>query len=235
MGGRIYSEKEAAELLQKAAKLQEQGDGTGYSAGVTLEELRRIAEEAGIAPDFLDKAIADGKAPRKEASLFNLVEETEQVVEGEIAPSETDLVVQAMRREGTVQALQQIGRTTTAQVMKGPMSARVDVSSRQGRTRVQVRSSPLMAYFLGLHTPLILATVAGPVVGRANPLAGIACSAGLLLAGWFGFTGLAKVGKRKAREMGERIAAKVEEVASEAPRGAAQEDQALRQQLGDAP
>lgn len=207
---KIYGEKEAAELLREAARLQEEVGEDAYSAGVTLEELRRIAKEAGIDPQYLDRAMALGRTSPKERSILNLSEETEHILDGEIPASEFDLLVTALQRHGSVQMGQQLGRTVSAQVTKAPMTANVNLSSRNGRTRLAVRSTPLLAYFLGLHVPLIAATVVGPLVGTHNLVGGIAASAGLVLGGLLAFTGLTKLGKRRAREMGASLASELE-------------------------
>jgi hypothetical protein len=203
---KIFGEQEAAELLRAAARMQEELGKDSYSAGVTLEELRRIASEAGIEPKYLDRALEQAQSAPRERSLLNLVEETEHVLDGEVPMGDVDLVAEALRRQGSVQMAQQLGRTVAAQVVKAPMVARVQLSSRNGRTRLTVRSVPLLAYFLGLHAPLIAACVAGPLVGSHNPVGGVLASAGLVLGGMLAFTGLARVGKRRARQMGERLA-----------------------------
>lgn len=53
-GKRIFSEQEASEILQRAAKLQEEDreSDPAYTPGITAEELERIAHEAGIDPNF---------------------------------------------------------------------------------------------------------------------------------------------------------------------------------------
>jgi len=55
--GRIFSDRETALILQKAAELQ--AERGGRSSGLTLEELRQIASEAGIEPHLVDEAWAE--------------------------------------------------------------------------------------------------------------------------------------------------------------------------------
>ncbi len=58
---RRYSEQEFALILRKAAEMQEApGDrgGRGSGGGLTLEEIRSIAAEAGISPDAVTRAAA---------------------------------------------------------------------------------------------------------------------------------------------------------------------------------
>ncbi|HEX7049069.1 MAG TPA: hypothetical protein VF188_02565 [Longimicrobiales bacterium] len=61
-GDRIFGDRETALILQKAAELQAQRGGR--SSGLTLEELRQIASEAGIEPHFVDEAWAELRGPK---------------------------------------------------------------------------------------------------------------------------------------------------------------------------
>lgn len=210
---RILSEAEAAEILRAAAELQE-SSGTDYSAGVTLDELRRIAVEAGIAPEFLEKAIQSPVATRK-SSLFRISEQTEIVLDGEVAPGNLDLVLAALRDHGSVSQYQQVGRTLTGTVTKAPMSAHVDISSRGGRTRVKVRSTPFLPYFLGLHVPLIGACVAGPVVGSWNPLAGIGVALATLATGLGLFQLLNRKSIQRSRGLADGLRNEVAKIVDE--------------------
>ncbi len=51
---RVFSDPETALILQKAAELQ--AERGGRSSGLTLEELRQVASEAGIEPHLVDEA-----------------------------------------------------------------------------------------------------------------------------------------------------------------------------------
>lgn len=60
-GDRIFGDRETAHILQKAAELQVQRGGR--SSGLTLEELRQVASEAGIEPHLVDEAWAELRRP----------------------------------------------------------------------------------------------------------------------------------------------------------------------------
>ncbi|MGE0000439.1 MAG: hypothetical protein AB7F50_01335 [Fimbriimonadaceae bacterium] len=211
---RILSEAEASEILRAAAELQE-ASGTDYSAGVTVEELQRIASEAGISPEFLAQAMRAPIAKTTTTSPLRLSQETEVVVDGEIAPENLDLLLSELKSKGGVSQFQQVGRSLSAMVNRVPMSARVELVSRGGRTRVKVKSIPFMPYFLGLHAPLIAACVAGPAVGSHNPLAGVAVAVGTFVAGLGLFSLFNKISLQKSRELASWLAEEVGRVANE--------------------
>jgi hypothetical protein len=156
---RVYSEQEASEILQKAAKLQEaQIVGPDYTPGVTLDELRRIAEEAGIDPKVLDQALADGSQPIEKAKWPF---EIERVLDGELAPDDFDLIQTAIGA-GT-----QVGRTLNATVWTGTGMTSVMVSSRNGRTRLSMKANPFFSLFFVLY-PLLVITFATTAIGSGN-------------------------------------------------------------------
>lgn len=62
---RRFGDAEITRILQTAAELQERSASVGYdpARGLTLDELRQIALEAGIDPRFVDLAVSDSDAP----------------------------------------------------------------------------------------------------------------------------------------------------------------------------
>ena len=58
----IFSDRQTAAILQKAAELQ--ADRGGRDAGLSLEELRQIAGEAGIEPELVDAALVELRRPK---------------------------------------------------------------------------------------------------------------------------------------------------------------------------
>jgi hypothetical protein len=63
--GRVFGDAEIARILQTAADLQERADArtTGTGHGLTLDDLRKVAQEAGIDPEFVDVAVAQARGP----------------------------------------------------------------------------------------------------------------------------------------------------------------------------
>jgi hypothetical protein len=58
----IFSDRQTAAILQKAAELQ--ADRGGRASGLSLEELRQIAGEAGIEPELVDAALVELRRPK---------------------------------------------------------------------------------------------------------------------------------------------------------------------------
>ncbi|MCH7903366.1 MAG: hypothetical protein IH944_02235 [Armatimonadetes bacterium] len=210
---RVFSEQEASEIMQRAVRLQESSStGEGYTPGVTMDELVRIAEEAGIDPKFLERAASGVDTEEKSTQgVFNLSEEFERVVEGEIDPEDFDQILHLVRRSGKG-GMSQVGRTLTGMGYVGVHVVHVDVESRKGRTRIKVRSSPLTAYFIALHGPLIgsfLALMFNIDAGR--PWLGFAIAVGLMTIGGSVFKSLINAGKRAAKKLTGQIVEVVEE------------------------
>ena len=62
---RVLGDAEVARILDTAADLQERSETIALSTGhgLTLEQLRQVAREAGIDPRFVDIAAAQGRGP----------------------------------------------------------------------------------------------------------------------------------------------------------------------------
>lgn len=212
---KVFSEKEAGELLQRAVKLQESGQsGGGYTPGVTLDELEKIANEAGVDPKYLHEALRNANSESERKGWHSLSDEYERVIDGELPPEHFDVVLEHVRNRnfGRGAGVNQVGRTMSVDTFTGGTSARVTITSRNGRTRVNVRSTALGAYFLSLHPTLILGFVlGGNLCGHGYVWQGLASGFGLVGAGFALFTHLVKRGKLKARELADKIATSVED------------------------
>lgn len=198
---KVFSEKEAADILQKAVKLQEAAGeaSNAYTPGITVDELRRIAEEAGLDPRYLEQAIAGEKLSEPAKKWFlNLVQEHDRVIEGELPPDRFDLVTEevssrSLRRSG----LRQIGRALEGQFSKGWGFGWMRISSRNGRTRLQVRSNSFVP-FMGMMYPSFiigLITAANLSEHGQGPL-GLGIMGALLVAGFTAF----RFGQKKSHE-----------------------------------
>ena len=204
---KLYSEAEAVEIVQRAARLQESSADSGtYRPGVSTDELRRIAEDAGIDTRYLERALQGEGEEQTRRSLLNLVEETEFVLSGEIAPEDFDEVMEALRKHGKVQVAQQIGRGMTGVLQRGSLFANFELFSKNGRTRMKLKATPFMAYFLGLHAPLILSLVLGVnLMARGMFVPGLLVLFGLLAVGGLVFWTIADAGKKKARAVAHEL------------------------------
>lgn len=133
----------------------------------------------------------------------------ERVVEGEIEPENFDLVikeikaVQRQNRGGNQAGLQQIGRRIFGNVMCGPAIGKLNITSRNGRTRIEVRTGAFMPLFIPLYPAFMLSAFAiGIGATEGAPIAGLVIA--LLLSG--GATFLARHLLRRGHEAGERLA-----------------------------
>lgn len=206
MPGNVFSEKEVSDILQKAVRLQEEGGGSEYTPGVTYDELVRIAVEAGIDKDCLLKAIESPAEPGPKQSLFNLIEEQDKVLDGELDVEGLGELMDQVRELVKLQRAQTFGKSIEAQAWRGGICGTLKVSSKRGRTRISFRQIPFVAYFTGLHLPLILSIPTAITLGvTGHALAAVLVPLAMLAAGGSVFYLVAQAGKRKARELFTKI------------------------------
>lgn len=220
-GKRIFSEQEASEILQRAAKLQEEDreSDPAYTPGITAEELERIAHEAGIDPNFLRRALDKVEPVESTKRRVQLEQVNERVVEGEIEPENFDLViedvkaVQRQHKGGNQSGIQQIGRRIFGNVMCGPAIGKMNITSRNGRTRIEVRTGPFMPLFMTLY-PAFLLSAFSIAIGATEGAPAIGIAIALLLSG--GSIALARQLLRRGHEAGEKLADDLSAKAQEA-------------------
>lgn len=211
-GKRIFSEQEASEIIQKAVRMQETSGTEQYTPGITAEELRKIAQEAGISAEFLEKAIA-GIDTEEKSTLgpFSLTEEFERVVEGEMNPEDYDKILNLVKPSHQ-RGISQVGRTLTGIGTTGPHMVHINVESRKGRTKVKVKYSPVFAYLIGLHGPLIGSIIAlASTAEHGNVWLGASIAAGLMVIGSGAFNWLVKSGRKAAKKLTGKIVEAIEE------------------------
>jgi hypothetical protein len=156
---RVFSEQEASEILQKAARMQEaEGVNPNYTPGITMDELQRIAAEAGIDPKVLERAILEGSTAKEKAKWPF---EIERVLDGELEPGDFDLV------QTSLGSATQVGRTLNTTIWTGTGMSTVLVSSRNGRTRLSLKANPFFSLFFVLY-PLLVAAFAGTAIGSGG-------------------------------------------------------------------
>jgi hypothetical protein len=213
---RVFSEQETSEVLQKAAKLQEAASDAAYTPGITRSELDRIASEAGIDTKFVEQALGEIQTTKPKRSWLNLSEEFERVVDGEVDPDDFDQILLDLKPVGHRHGLQQVGRTVSMQTYYKGAVCQVEMTSRKGRTRIKVKSVPLMAYFFSLHPALILGIVAGVNIGARGPwLIGCMVFFFSMLAGIMGFSTLVKKGHSSAQALVDVLEKRVEDHTSQ--------------------
>jgi hypothetical protein len=236
---KVFSEAEVSALIKRAVELQEQSH-VEYQPGVTSEELEHMASELGIAAEFLKQAIAEGGLPTSRKGPLNLTEEFEKVVDVEIPPEDFDLFVEEMRnrRRRSGGGIVQIGRTLKGQAWTGWSLPSVEITSRNGRTRIRVKSNPLFAWLVGIHPAFVASLIVFSALGAHGlilPAVGIV--AGLATASLIAFRWLLRKGHEASQAFTERLARKAREQAPQVPvsgvsvdESAAAETQTLGQQ-----
>ena len=101
--GRRSGDEEVGAILERAADLQGRSVAVtdGAARGLTLADLRQIAEEAGIDPRFVDLASADLAAPVKGTGIALAGGayrwRSNSTIPGEIDDSDRDRILQAIR------------------------------------------------------------------------------------------------------------------------------------------
>jgi hypothetical protein len=238
---RYFSEQEAADLVVRAAKLQEKSGGEKYTPGISYDELQKMAAEAGIDPEYLGQALAGVPTGDETAKSFlgiPLSTEFERVVDFELPPESFDVVadffppkVMGHGPQGPrmVNVGQQVGRTLMMQISQWPTFGQLRMTSRNGRTRITTKATAFLAYFVGLHVPVIISFILLMMLmpGQTrptslNPAVVLPTVMALMSAGIGLFTWMSRAGQRKMREITDAIAERV-----------AQEGASLRENLSN--
>lgn len=218
---RVFSEQEVADIVQRAAKLQEESAtaAKAYKPGVSRAELERAATEVGIAPEFLDLAIREKLAGGQPRSFFGLAQPVERVVEGEIDPQDFDLILENIRIWSSRRApVTQVGRTLHARAFTGSGAASIDVQSRNGRTRVRVKPFPIFE-ILGTFYPAFLATMmaAGPLAAAGHGIEAGVVGIGSFLAALGGFAFWSRKSNRAAARLADKIQSNIADQVASTP------------------
>lgn len=236
MSNPVFSEQQVQEILKRAVQLHEDSQSTTYTAGITLEELNRIAEELGVSPTYLEQAIRESKVPEVKAKI-SLVKEFEEVVDGEIDPDNFDVLTPLFRTVHSQNAPRQVGRSLQAQSWSGIGYASVDVTSRNGRTKIRARSLPLGPFLLGAYPAFIAAIVTTAALGKSG-MAGTYAPfiwGGALLAGGAAFRALLTKSQQGVANLVKKIKETVIEnvtITDPEVKPTVEETEEVRQKLG---
>ncbi|MCB0826248.1 MAG: hypothetical protein KDC26_08665 [Armatimonadetes bacterium] len=173
---KIFSEKEASDILIRAAKLQEElpEEGDEYIPGLTLSELKKMAKELGVDEKYVLRAIerppAGGfsiKEKKPEENFFGtpFSREYEAVIEGELPPEHFDVIIEDLQFSNTMKQRRhtmtpvQIGRSVHAQIWGGLTRGQFQMSSRNGRTRMKMKTNPFFSFFVSMYPTFIASVV----------------------------------------------------------------------------
>lgn len=199
-GERSYSEKQVAEILKRAALL-EQGRAPQTSS-LSLAEVEAIARESGLDPALVRAAARSLDATEQEKSttarLFGAPTHRtiERVVDGELTMLHHERLVGDLRalvpgspfRPAQIAS---IGRTLTVSAESSGAMVEISLTPRDGRTfvRIEVSNRALAGGLLGglgggLGGGLMPVVIAAAVTNHLGP-AGVVASGAALLVGAF--------------------------------------------------
>lgn len=145
---RRFGDDEVQRILEAAADLQERSSarGAGSARGLTIQELRQVAAEAGIDPHFIDIAATDIDAPmeRSDGRWLGGPDSWHfrTTVPGEVEDEERERIVLALRSlmgaKGEIEEV--FGRMEwTHNDGMGPII--IGISSRDGATEIDMTAN----------------------------------------------------------------------------------------------
>jgi hypothetical protein len=227
-GERIYSDKEASELLRRAAELQDSvAEGGMPRTGLTRAQVEQIAAEVGIEARFVREAMAEASAQRpnaaSESRLFGgpLALESTRIVPGEATEAQWEAIVREVRRIiGDSGRRDRLGRAWEWTSPERELEeTRVSVRPGEGQTEIEIVQRHDGAAFLYYMTTgmlsliaalgLVSAMQASPVVEATVAGGGLVGAAALLRAQFGRWT--RRKGQRQ-QELIERLVAAMQEV-----------------------
>ncbi len=207
---KVFSEQEVSAVVRRAVELQETAGKESYTPGVTPDELARIAGELGIEPKFLQQAIDEANSTESKRGPLHLTEEFERVVDVELAPEDYDVLLRYLKPAGNRGGFTQIGKTLSGTTWTGCSMAHVEVTSKRGRTRINVKSNALFAWLVSLH-PATLASFG--LLGGLGSTGRIWLALAIVSAIWavaiIAFKSLLEAGHRSARRLTDNLARSV--------------------------
>lgn len=208
-GDPFYSEKEAAEIIRRAGELQEEKAEEGYAPGIAAEELRRLALDVGIKPEYFEQALSE----RRGGADVQVSKKTiERIVPVEVDPADFDMItdvlkVRPMSTAGnmTTGGVSQFGRTIMGQASESWDNPHFKVNSRGGRSKIEVWSDKSVP--VGMTVLWLLPLIFSPVLGKvAGPLWGAIMAVVCCILAVFSYRALDK----KSNESSVAVADKLE-------------------------
>ena len=207
----FFSEQEATEIIKRAAALQERLQSSSTDIpGLTREELIRVAGEMGLSPEAVEQAIASGAEKDKRLVLFSTT--YQRVVNRSLEPEHFDIVHDLVGPRRGRDGVRQMGRTLSGRVSRGFGYGLVEITSRKGRTRIEVTSSPLVAVLLALYPGVVGALISLAYLARDGQMvAGIAAGLGFLGLGTLAFRFLLGHGQARMKALADELKRKIED------------------------
>lgn len=226
---RRFSEEEFAVILRKASELQERRHAEPGHRGLTLDEIRQIAAEAGIDARYVDRAVASlpgaGETDSHPFLGAPYAWRYQRTVEGRVPEDAMGQLLEAVRAvttsKGTVEQVfgamewshdDELG-PLLVRVVPGDEETRIDVSARRG-------GEAGLVFGLGIPFGAFFTTV---FLARVLGLEGTEAALSLLATGpasWFGLRALWKTTSARWERKVRRIVEGVSEAAAREARPA---------------
>jgi hypothetical protein len=138
-GREIYNHRQITALLRRAMELQQTG-ASQNGGGLSLDEIRQIAADVGIAPYYIDTAAAEHSGSATGVLGGPAAHELGRVITGSVDDEAWEAMVREARHNfGQAGTVSQLGATrewTTSE--RELVSMHMAVTSRNGQTRIQL-------------------------------------------------------------------------------------------------
>ena len=230
--GRRFGDDEISRILQGAADLQARSHSLthDHGRGLSLEELRQVAEEAGIDPRFIDLAASDLNAPveRRVSALAGGTYSWHfrTAVEGVLSDHDYDLILREIRavmgRKGDLGEV--FGRMEWSHDEGGGPTI-IGISNQGGKTEIDVSATKWteVGFFHGFGIPFG-GIFGGALVSKFLAISGPAALPVIAAMGVVSYVG-ARLGwrlrsrwwERRLRLVVDRISGIVHDVAARTP------------------
>ena len=192
-----YTEREVAQIIERAVVRQEEARRRENVAGLTMDDLVELGREVGVDPEFLREAAAEvdaGAAERSRRTTTTHIH-TERWTAGPLDEHDWEDAVERLREALGTDYGQMYGRTDSGKSVETGATrvwehtsglgvhTRIAVSERGERTRIRaaqqvgLASSPVEGAMYGLLSMLLLGPLAaGLGTGLIGDAAGLAVS-----------------------------------------------------------
>lgn len=221
----LFSEKEVADIVLQATKLQEDAPAheASYAPGFSRDEILKMAEDLGIEPRYIEEAMRRRTTSTENEGGFKLLGAPfsatfERIVDGDVESEDFDLLLEDFAATGPRgQAVHtQVGRAVNSRIARGLAFGNVTIRSRDGRTRIMAKQTAFIPFMTTLYPALLGGLVAGiPLMAKGSiPVVwGLAGITTLMTAAFLGFRALAKIGVNQMRKIVDSMADRASEVA----------------------
>jgi IS5 family transposase len=147
---RLYDDETAGQVLRRAAELQhESGVPVHAGGGLSAADLEQVAQEAGIDPAFVRRALAESQVSSPETERSPVLGEVKtieivEVMEGEVSSDSMDRMLEEVQRAfadgGSVTRTERSATWSSSRALASSRlsSLVVAITARDGRTEIRI-------------------------------------------------------------------------------------------------